>query len=400
VPIVLAIAGSTLASWLIIGPRFIAWPEAVSLGITCFVSVMAIACPCALGLATPTGITVGLGLASKNGLLIKNAASLEKFGRTGTIVMDKTGTITKGEPTVSDILPIKATRADILALAASLEKNSEHPLAQAVSNLARAEKISVLPTSAFQATAGQGVRGQIGGKEYFLGNPKMMSGLGLASRPDWPAREIEALARQGKSLMILSTSDQVLGVLALADQIKEGAAAAIAELKRLGVKTIMLSGDRQEAADYIARQAGVDEVIAEISPLGKADKIREIKARDGIVAMAGDGVNDAVALVAADIGIAMASGSDIAIESADITVLHGDLSKIIKALKISRLTIRKIKQNLFWAFFYNVISIPIAAGALYPAFGILLSPIIAAGAMSFSSISIVLNTLLMRRAKI
>ena len=400
VPIVLVIAGSTLGAWLIIGPHFIAWPQAVSLGLTCFVSVMAIACPCALGLATPTGITVGLGLASKNGLLIKNASSLEKFGHTKIIVMDKTGTITKGEPTVSDIISVRAERAEILSLAASLEKNSEHPLAQAVERLAAAEKIPALTVDSFKSTTGQGVSGRIKGQEYFLGNLKMMTGLNLTGQTDWPTREIEVLEKQGKTLMILSTEKNILGVLALSDEIKDGATAAIAELKRLGIKTIMLSGDRQEAANYIAQQAGVDEVVAEVSPLGKADRIKEIKNRGGIVAMVGDGINDAVALVASDIGIAMANGSDIAIESADITILHGDLSKIIKALKISRLTIRKIKQNLFWAFFYNIIAIPIAAGALYPAFGILLSPIIAAGAMSFSSISIVLNTLLMRRAKI
>ncbi|MCX6794609.1 MAG: heavy metal translocating P-type ATPase [Candidatus Falkowbacteria bacterium] len=402
VPIVLALAVLVLGAWLIIGSRYLGWTEAVSLGLTCFISFLAIACPCALGLATPTGIIVGLGLASKNGLLIKNADSLEKFGRVKIIALDKTGTITSGQPAVTEIIALAYYRTEVISLpeiitlAASLENNSEHPLAQAVTSRARQENIALIPVLEFSATAGQGVSGVINGKKYQLGNVRMMQESGLTL----PLDKIASLEKAGQTSIILSTGKNILGIIAVADTIKPGAAAAIAGLKNLGLKTVMLSGDRYAPARHIADLAGIDEVIAEISPLEKADKIKKLKKSGQLVAMVGDGVNDAVALTAADIGIAMATGSDVAIESADITVLHGDLSKIIKALKISRLTIRKIKQNLFWAFFYNIIALPLAAGAFYPAYGLLLSPIIAAGAMSFSSVSVIFNTLLMRRVKI
>lgn len=396
VPIVLVLGLITLAAWFLIGPQYLGWAKTVSLGITCFVSLLAIACPCALGLATPTGIIVGLGLASKNGLLIKNAASLEKFGRTKIMIFDKTGTITKGEPSVTDVLALAIPRPELISLAASLEKNSEHPLALAILNLAKSEKIDYLSVNNFQALSGQGVSGEINNKKYWLGNLKLMTELKISL----PTAEINKLEAAGKTLMILATEKTILGIFAVADEIKESAKEAITYFKKAGIRTIMLSGDREIVARAIATQAGIDEVWAEVSPLEKAQKIREIKNPGTVVTMIGDGVNDAVALVESDIGIAMASGSDVAIESADITVLHGDLTKIIKALKISRLTMRKIKQNLFWAFFYNIIAIPIAAGVLYPAYGILLSPIIAAGAMSLSSLSIVFNTLLMRQVKI
>lgn len=396
VPIVLGLALITLAAWLLIGPYYLGWPQTISLGITCFVSLLAIACPCALGLATPTGIMVGLGLASKNGLLIKNAASLEKFGRTNIMVFDKTGTITAGEPGVTDIISYESNQEELVALAAALENNSEHPLAQALIKLAREKKLTLETVNDFQSLPGKGLSGKIGQKKYWLGNAKLMQELNISL----PTSDLDKLEKQGKTIMYLATENNILGLIAVADKIKEGAPRAISELKKLGIKTIMLSGDRLEVANYIAAQAGIDEVIAEVSPLDKATKIEELKKTGLVVAMVGDGINDAVALVAADIGVAMATGSDVAIESADITILHGDLSKIIKALKISRLTIAKIKQNLFWAFFYNIIAIPIAAGALYPSFGILLSPIIAAGAMSLSSLSIIFNTLLMRRVKI
>lgn len=396
VPIVLVLAAITLLSWLLIGPQYLGWSKTVSLGITCFVSLLAIACPCALGLATPTGIMVGLGLASKNGLLIKNAASLEKFGKTKIMVFDKTGTITAGEPGVTDTIAYNSNAEELIALAAALENNSEHPLAQAVIKLAREKNLTLIPADNFISLPGKGVSGEIKQKKYWLGNAKLMTELNLAL----PESDLIKLEKEGKTIMYLAVEQKILGIIAVADKIKTDAATAIADLKKLGIKTIMLSGDRVEVAKYIASQAGIDEVISEVSPLEKAAKIEELKKSGLIVAMVGDGVNDAVALVAADIGIAMATGSDVAIESADITILHGDLNKITKALKISRLTIGKIKQNLFWAFFYNIIAIPIAAGALYPAFGLLLSPIIAAGAMSLSSLSIVFNTLLMRRVKI
>lgn len=396
VPIVLALAAITIISWLLIGPQYLGWSKTVSLGITCFVSLLAIACPCALGLATPTGIMVGLGLASKNGLLIKNAASLEKFGKTKIMVFDKTGTITAGEPSVTNTVAYGIKIEELISLSASLENNSEHPLAQAIINFAKEKNISLSASTQFQSIPGKGVRGEINQKQYWLGNSKLISELDIAA----PESDIQKLEKGGKTIMYLASSDKILGLIAVADKIKPAAQKAISDLKKLGIKTIMLSGDRVEVAKYIAAQAGIDEVIAEVSPLEKASKIEELKRTGHIVAMVGDGVNDAVALVAADIGIAMATGSDVAIESADITILHGDLNKITKALKISRLTMSKIKQNLFWAFIYNIIAIPIAAGAFYPSFGLLLSPIIAAGAMSLSSLSIVFNTLLMRSVKI
>jgi len=392
----LVLAVLTLLAWLIIAPYYLPWPQAVSLGITCFISILAIACPCALGLATPTGIMVGLGLASKNGLLIKNSSSLEKFGKTKTIIFDKTGTITNGQPQISEIISQKLDRAQILQIAASLENKSQHPLALAITNLAQEEQVVFQEITNFSDYPGEGVGGEIAGQKYWLGNNKLILKLGLKDFSD----ELNKLSRQGKTPIILSTNQEILGYLAVTDTIKIGAAAAISAMQKLGIKTIMLSGDHQTTAEYIADQVGITEVMAEVSPLEKANRVREIKQRDGITAMVGDGINDAVALIEADIGIAMANGSDIAIESADITVLHGDLGKIITALRISRLTMKKIKQNLFWAFFYNIVAIPLAAGIFYPLFGWLLSPIIAAGAMTFSSLSVLFNTLLMKKVKL
>lgn len=400
VPIILTIAAITLSAWLIVAPRFIPWNEAVSLGLTCFVSVLAIACPCALGLATPTGIMVGLGLASQNGLLIKNATSLEKLGQTKIMVFDKTGTITYGKPIVTDILAITAKRTEILSIAGALEKNSEHPLAQAVINLAKQENIILKEVENFKAIPGQGVKGQIDNQQYYLGNQVMIRSVNSFENTDWPKDKIDILEKQGKTLMILSTDQEILGILALADEVKSESASIIKKLQDANIKTIMVSGDRQAAVDYIARRAGIEQTIAEVSPLEKAEKIHDLQQEHGVVTMVGDGINDAVALTTADIGVAMATGSDIAIESADITILNGDLSKIGKAINISRLTLKKIKQNLFWAFAYNIIAIPVAAGLFYPLNGWLLSPIIAAGAMSMSSISVILNTLLMRRSHI
>ncbi len=395
VPIVLIFAVVILILWLLVGSRYLGTAEAISLGITCFVSVLAIACPCALGLATPTGIMVGLGLASKNGILIKNAEILEKLGKTKTIVFDKTGTITKGQPEVNDIKSY-ISENEFLSLAASLEKQSNHPLAKAVLNFTKHRNINLQTVSNFLDQAGQGISGFINGKEYYLGSLGFMKSLNLRV----PEEEIKKLSNQGKTVILLSDKQKVLGYLAISDTIKTDAAQSIKQLNSLGIKTIMLSGDRQEVAQHIANQVGIKEVMAEVSPLEKANRIKDLKKSGQIIAMVGDGVNDAVALAAADIGFAMSNGSDVAIESADVTILQGDLNKIIKAIKVSRLTIRKIKQNLFWAFFYNVVALPIAAGAFYPFFGWLLSPIIAASAMTLSSLSVILNTLTMKKVKI
>ncbi len=395
VPIVLIFAITVLGAWLVLAPQFIGTAEAVRLGITCFISILAIACPCALGLATPTGIMVGLGLASRNGILIKNAEILEKLGKTKTIVFDKTGTITKGQAEVSSFKSF-IPENDFLSLAASLESKSNHPLAYAIVKFATNQKVKLQESANFVDHSGFGISGKINNIVYYLGSFAFMEKMNISL----PEAEVANLSQQGKTIVWLSEKNRLLGYLVISDNIKNEAALAINELQSLGIKTIMLSGDRYETAKSIANQVGITEVIAEVSPLEKADKIKALKKSGELVTMVGDGVNDAVALAAADIGLAMSTGSDVAIESADVTILQGDLDKIIKAIKISRLTIKKIKQNLFWAFFYNIVALPIAAGALYPIFSLLLSPIIAAGAMTLSSLSVILNTLAMKNTKI
>ncbi len=396
VPFILVLASLTLAAWLIFAPASLGWDQAINLGITCFISLLAIACPCALGLATPTGIMVGLGLASQNGILVKNAAALESLGKIDLAVFDKTGTITKGQPETTDIIAGRLPVNEVLKISASLEKGSDHPLARAVVSRAETEKLTLEAIADFQALEGKGVSGLIAGRPYYLGNRKLAQEHNLAI----PEAEASRLEEDGKTIMYLGSGQDFLGMIAVADQIKPEAKAAVDKLKRLGIKTAMLSGDRLGVARYIASQAGIDQVIAEVSPLEKAEKIKELQKSGHKVAMIGDGVNDAVAMVSADVGIAMASGSDVAIESADITILGGELDRLEKAYRLSRLTMRKIRQNLFWAFFYNLVALPLAAGAFYPAFGLLLNPMVAAGAMTLSSLSIVANTLLMRKARI
>lgn len=399
VPIILLLSVLVLLTWLLLGPRFLPQGEVISVAITTFVSILAIACPCALGLATPTGIMVGLGIASKRGILIKNAEILEKLGKTNTIVFDKTGTITKGEVVLSEI-ESNLDEDKFLSIAASLENKSNHPLAKAIINAAKDKNINTQEVIDFNEEAGLGISGKIEGKKYYLGNDKFMFSLGIKNTPESATR----MEKEGKTTIYLSAEKdnkkEVIGHLAVSDVIKEDAFEIISALKKMGIKTIMLSGDKENTAKYIARQAGIDEVIAEVSPLEKAEKIKSLKNEGQIITMVGDGINDAVALAASDIGLAMSNGSDIAIESADITILNGELAKIIQAIKISRLTLKKIKQNLFWAFFYNIIAIPIAAGAFYLSRGILLSPIIAASAMSLSSLSVIFNTLTMKKARI
>jgi len=396
VPIVLVIALVTLLSWLIIGSQYYDGSTAVSLALTSFVGVLVIACPCALGLATPTGIIVGVELASKRGILIKKAESLEKLGRVKNILFDKTGTLTQGKPEVTDLETLVNSSAEqILQLAASLEKQSEHPLARAIVVQAENKKLTLSQVSGFKAIRGQGVVGIIDKKKYYLGNDKLISSLKLSFDQD----RLSTLSHQGKTVMILATEDECLGFIAVADVVKTETKQAISDLKKLGITLVMLTGDKKETALAIAKQVGIDRVEAEVLPEAKAEIVKKYKAA-GVTAMIGDGVNDAVALTTADIGVAMATGSDVAIESADITLLHGDISKLLAAIKISGLTMSKIKQNLFLAFIYNVIAIPIAAGAFYASSGLLLNPGLAAAAMSLSSISVVSNTLLMRKAKI
>jgi Cu2+-exporting ATPase/Cu+-exporting ATPase len=400
VPVVLIISVLTLIVWLAVGSQFMPFNEALTYGLLCFVGILVIACPCALGLATPTAIIVGVGKGAQNGILIKNAESLEKLHKVNTIVVDKTGTITKGKPEVTDILPSYDDESldgvEILKLIASLEKNSEHPLAEAIKEKAKSMDIQLAKVEDFEIIEGKGLKGTIGGKMYYAGNLKLMDDLSL----DYDKDLIDKLSKQGKTPVLFTDDKKVLATIAISDTIKESSADAVARLHKLGIKVVMLTGDNKNTAKYIADLVGIDKVFAEVLPSEKADKVRELQAEGLVVAMAGDGVNDAPALAQSDVGIAMGTGTDVAIESADITLLAGDISKIPQAIRLSKLTMRTIKQNLFWAFIYNVIGIPLAAGLLFPIWGILLNPVFAGLAMAFSSVSVVTNSLRLKFVKI
>lgn len=409
VPLVLIIALITLVSWLTIGTYFLGFDQALSLGILCFVSVLVIACPCALGLATPTAIVTGTGLGAKNGILIKNAESLEKLYKVGAVILDKTGTITIGAPSLTDVIVInrnelKETKA--IKILASLEHNSEHPIAKAIIEEAKERGIELVEVENFRAIEGKGVSAEIINKDgrsekFYAGNVKLIQELGV----NYSAEVVENLTKEGKTPIILSNNKEVLAVFAVADKVKENAEYAIASLHELGLKVVMLTGDDKKTADYIAKRVGIDEVIANVLPHEKAEKVKQVQSEmkdssRNLVAMVGDGINDAPALAQSDVGIAMSTGTDIAIESAEVILLKGDVSKIYKSIRLSRLTIRIIKQNLFWAFFYNILGIPLAAGLLFPFFGIVLNPIFAGLAMALSSVSVVANSLRLRFIKL
>lgn len=399
VPAVLVISLITLIVWLVVGSFFMPFTEALSLGLLCFVGVLVIACPCALGLATPTAIIVGTGKGAEQGILIKNAESLEKLHKVNTIVTDKTGTLTKGEPDVIDIILLETKFKDtseVLKIIASLEKNSEHPIAKAILNKAKEDSIELLKVDDFRITEGKGLHGKIDSEVYFAGNLKFIEDLKL----EFNADILMEYSQQGKTPILLANSKGVIGVITIADKVKENAKDTVKNLHNLGIKVVMLTGDNKNTAKFIAEQLGIDEVIAEVLPQDKANKIMELQKNGSIVAMVGDGVNDAPALAQADVGIAMSTGTDVAIESSDITLLHGDFSKVLQSIKLSKFTMRAIKQNLFWAFAYNIIGIPIAAGILFPFFGILLNPIFAGLAMALSSVSVVSNSLRLKSIKI
>ncbi len=397
VPVVIVLSVVTLIAWLVIGSQFLSVNQAFSYGLLSFVGILVIACPCALGLATPTAIIVSVGKAAQNGILIKNGESLEKLNAVNLIVLDKTGTVTKGSPTVTDIHPSNEKISQkVLQIAASLEKLSEHPLAQAIISRAKQEKIRFLPVDQFSIIEGKGIKGIINNQQYFIGNLKLMQELGITVN----FQIINFFSRQGKTLVILTDKKQPIGYFAIADTIKDEAKKTINQLRHLGIRLVMLTGDHRQTAKYIASQVGIDQVMAEVLPADKAEKINKLQQAGFSVAMVGDGINDAVALAAADVGIAMGTGTDIAIESADITLLSGHLSKLLQAITLARKTMVTIKQNLFFAFFYNVIAIPIAAGILYPLFGIMLNPAIAGAAMAFSSVSVVTNSLRLKTLKI
>lgn len=390
VPIVLVIAFVALLVWLLVGTRYLGFPQALSFGLVSFVGILVIACPCALGLATPTAIIVGVGKGAKEGILVKDAATLEKLHKATVVVVDKTGTLTRGKPELATIENYSDRKeSELIMILASLEKKSEHPIAHAIVSYAEENKLETVPIADFKAIEGKGLEGKIDGTVYFAGNMRLVEDLKLS----FDASSIQRATGQGQTPIVLATAEKVLGVVMVADQVKPEAVQAVADLHKLGVKVVMLTGDDSNTAEYIATKVGIDEVVAEVMPRDKLNKIQELQSKGHIVAMAGDGVNDAPALAAADVGIAMATGTDVAIESAGITLLQGDISKLVKAIKLSKMTMRGIKQNLFWAFFYNVVGIPLAAGVFYPFFGWLLSPVFAGLAMAFSSVSVIGNSL-------
>lgn len=390
VPIVLVISFLALGLWLLLGTGPLGFSEALSLGLVSFVGVLVIACPCALGLATPTAIIVGVGKGAKEGILIKDAATLEKLHKVDTVIVDKTGTITIGKPTLVDIINLSDLKDEkLVSILASLENKSEHPIAHAVVSYAQQRNIQTDNVLKFEAIQGKGLKGTIKGTPYYAGNVKLIKDLGLA----FEEASIEQYTAQGKTPVILATKDKVLGFVMVADEIKAESKQAILDLHKLGIKVVMLTGDDQIAANYMASLVGIDDVVAHVLPKDKLAKIKTLQAQGHIVAMAGDGVNDSPALAQADVGIAMGTGTDVAIESAGITLLGGDISKLVKAIKLSKITMRGIKQNLFWAFIYNIVGIPIASGLFYPIFGWLLSPVFAGFAMAMSSVSVVTNSL-------
>lgn len=397
VPVVLAIAFVALAAWIFVGMQYMDFSEALSFGIASFVGVLVIACPCALGLATPIGIIVGVGKGASEGILIKDAETLEKLHSTDVLVFDKTGTITRGKPELVSFQNLsQQTDAVTMALLASLEARSEHPIAQAILSHAKVNGLTLTVPERFEAIQGKGVKAIVAGTEYFAGNMALIRDLNLA----FDSQFLDQETSEGKTPIILASSTSVLAVATVADAIKPEAKQAIEALHALGIRTIMLTGDSQRTATAIADEAGMNEVIAEVLPGAKLEKIRALQSEGYAVAMVGDGVNDAPALAQADVGIAMATGTDVAIESAGITLLHGDISKVVKAIRLSRLTMRTVKQNLFWAFAYNVVGIPLAAGVFYPITGWLLSPVFAGLAMAFSSVSVVGNSLRLKVKKI
>lgn len=397
VPTVLVLSFIALGAWLGIGTQYFDFSQALSYGLVSFVGILVIACPCALGLATPTAIMVGVGKGAQEGILVKDAATLEKLHKVTTIVADKTGTITKGKPELISIASQGTfSEQDIASLLATLESRSEHPIAHAIVAYAKKNNLNVPSVEQFEMIQGKGVKGKIRNQEYFAGSPKLMKELGLS----FDHASLTKETTQGKTPVMLATKEKILGIAMVADAVKPEAKEAVKKLHALGIKIIMLTGDDQNTARSIANEVGIDQVIAEVLPEDKLKKIKELQAQGAVVAMAGDGVNDAPALAQADIGIAMSTGTDVAIESAGITLLHGDISKLVKAIRLSKITMRGIKQNLFWAFIYNIIGIPLAGGIFYPLFGWLLSPVFAGFAMAFSSLSVISNSLRLKAKKL
>lgn len=397
VPAVLVIAFLTLVLWLWVGSQFMPFNEALRYGIVNFVGVLVIACPCALGLATPTAIIVGVGKGALNGVLIKNAEVLEKLHKVNTLVIDKTGTITKGKPEVVLVRGLSGMKDnEAFTLLASLEKSSEHPLALSIVRYAKKQELLLKDVSHFQSVPGKGVEGTIEGIQYYAGNISYIKEKGVMSNESIVKEVLES----GSTMVILASEKEMLAVVAIGDTLKKGAKEAIAELHGMGIRVVMATGDHQIAAEHFAKQVGIDEIIAQVSPEDKLKKVATLQEQGNSVAMAGDGVNDAPALAKADVGIAMSTGTDVSIETSDVALLEGDIRKIAEAIRLSRLTMRTIKQNLFWAFIYNIIGIPLASGIFFPIFGWLLSPVFAGAAMALSSVSVVSNSLRLKTRKL
>ena len=391
VPVVMTIAVIAAVVWAILG-------HDITFVLTVFVSVLVIACPCALGLATPTAIMVGTGLGANHGILIKSGEALEISHKVDAVVLDKTGTITVGKPAITAVISHQMQKEELLKIAASCEQVSEHPVGQAIVEGAKTSGIQLEKAMDFQSITGQGIEAVLDGKQYFIGNKKLCINQNI----DFSEYEDDAIriANKGQTPMFVATNGKVIGIVAVADTLKETSPEAIRKMKELSVEVYMLTGDNRLTADYIGKKVGVDHVIAEVLPNDKASVVENLQKQGKCVMMVGDGINDAPALVQADVGVAIGSGSDIALDSSDIVLMKSDLNDVYKAIKLSKKTIRNIKQNLFWAFFYNACGIPLAAGLLYPINGMLLSPIIGGFAMSFSSVCVVSNALRLRKTKL
>jgi Cu+-exporting ATPase len=392
VPAVLLAAIATFVVWSIYGPQ-----PRFAYALVNAVAVLMIACPCALGLATPMAIMVGTGRGAVEGILIRNAEALELMEKVNTLVVDKTGTLTLGKPQLTELIPAEGvTETELLRAAASLEKASEHPLAAAILAAAKARSIALAQIDGFQSVTGKGLTGSVEGKPVAIGNAALMADLGTS--PESLRSRAETLQQDGRTVMYVALAGRFAGLIAVADPIKESTAEAIRDLQREGIHVVMVTGDNHTTAAAVARKLGID-FEADVMPDKKAAVVKKLQDACAIVAMAGDGVNDAPALAQAQVGIAMGTGTDVAIRTGGITLVHGDLRGIVKARRLSHLTMNNIRQNLFFAFFYNALGVPLAAGVLYPAFGLLLNPMIAAAAMSFSSVSVIANALRLRSAK-
>jgi P-type Cu+ transporter len=391
VPAVVAIAALTFVLWMVFGPE-----PRITLALTATIAVLIIACPCAMGLATPTAIMVGTGKGAEAGILVRDGAALEQAHRIRTVVFDKTGTITSGRPSLRAVRAVPGLdEGDLLRLVAAAERGSEHPLAEAIVREAQERHIELPAAGAFEALSGHGVRATVEDREVIVGNERLMQSVGVDAGQ--MASAAEEAAQEGSTPVFAAIDGRLAGMMVLADTVKPEATEAVQRLRRMGIEVWMITGDRESAARAVAAQVGIEHVAAEVLPDEKSDRIGRLQADHGVVAMVGDGINDAPALAAADVGIAIGTGADVALEASDVTLVGGDPRGVAAAIDLSRHTMRTIRQNLFWAFAYNVLLIPVAMGVLYPFIGVLLSPALAAAAMALSSVSVVGNSLRLRR---